>query len=93
MERDARAHKLWPLLDDIDSLHIIEAIGTVAHNRRFTAVELAECCGVSREWARAVIRKWEHDGLLECDDDKEEQRPRTFFPTPAGWAIIEASHE
>lgn len=78
---------------DTQERNIIQAIGTVAHNRRFTAGELAEYCGVPREWARSVIRKWEHDGLLECDDDKEEQRPRTFFPTPAGWAIIEAACE
>lgn len=76
---------------DVRDVCVVQAMGTVAHNRRFTSVELAEFAGVSREWARSVIRKWERDNLLECD--ASGNRPWTYFPTPAGWAIIEASHE
>jgi DNA-binding IscR family transcriptional regulator len=76
-----------------DEHNIVQAMGTVAHNRRFTSAELASYAGVPPEMARAVIRKWKKDGLLEYCLGHQGGGPFTYFPTPAGWAIIEAACE
>ena len=72
--------------------HVMRAVGTVAHNRPFTARDLVEyACGsfalvVTASQVRWLMRTWVRTGCLEVVSIV----PFTYVPTSAFWAVIES---
>jgi Mn-dependent DtxR family transcriptional regulator len=57
-------------------------IGTLAHNKDFTARDISEYVGVD---GSAAVRKMKKHGLL-----KSVSRGR-YYPTPKGWRTVEGA--
>jgi DNA-binding transcriptional ArsR family regulator len=63
---------------------LVTALGTLAHNRGFSAAELAEYMRIDARAARRHVKRLVEVGLVERRDDG------LYFPTPDGWRWIEA---
>jgi len=71
------------LANPIDEAQLRHALGTIAHNRRFSARDLSSYLQISSAEASNKIRQLVTVGFLE------RTGPGEYFPTRAGWAWIE----
>ena len=70
---------------------VLVGIGTVAHNRPFSAADLSEYVGFD---VGALVRGWAKRGLLKRvgrEDIGRGRKEALYFPTKEGWAMIEGA--
>jgi len=70
-------------LSDGQKERVRVAIATLAHNNQFTVRDLDEYVNFS---TRAFVKNWLEAGLLKIVDIA----PVRYFPTTAGWRLIES---
>jgi len=71
---------------DTKKQRVLKAMGTVAHNRPFTAAELSEYAGTD---ASGLVRGWARRGLLLRVG--RDGRSTLYYPDEVMWWMIEGA--
>ena len=64
-----------------DNLHTKTVSMLRQLQNEFTSTDLSKTCGVTKEYARVLIQRWQRDELIMPKDNK---RPRKYFKTKKG---------